>query len=79
MLDPNINKLEYPQKIELILGQCWAAWCIFHQAHGHDIEKCQTLTHQLTGLVEKGLLKKHLQVRHKDDVLRQPNQKVVTL
>ena len=69
--DPNMtSKLEYPRKTERDLRHRCTACCIFHQAHMHDAMKCQTLTHQLIVLVEKGFLKKYLQIRYKGEGTR---------
>ena len=37
------------------------AWCEFHRAFGHNVERCIALCHQLADLVKDWFLKKYLE------------------
>lgn len=55
------SKLQFLKKIDRMLGARRDAWCKFHQARGHETEKCLTLKYQLTKLVKEGFLAKYIQ------------------
>jgi len=43
------------------LGSRRAAWCKFHKAFEHSVERCITLSYQLASLVKDGFLKEYLE------------------
>jgi len=55
------DKLEFPQKTDRNLGSRRDAWCEFHKAFGHNVERCIALDHQLASLVKEGFLKEYLE------------------
>jgi len=48
------DKLNFPQKTDRSLGSRRDAWCEFHRAFGHNVERCIVLGHQLASLVKEG-------------------------
>jgi len=58
-VDVNVH-LRFPEPTTRTLGRDQKTWCEFHQAWGHDTERCFTLTEQLLRLKDKGYLDKHL-------------------
>ena len=55
------DKLKFPQKTDRSLRSQRDAWCEFHKAFGHNVERCIALGHQLASLVKKGFLKEYLE------------------
>ena len=60
------DKLKFPQKTDQNLGSRRDAWCEFHRAFGHNVERCITLGHQLASLVKEGFLKEYLEVNQEE-------------
>jgi len=53
------DKLKFSQKKNRFLGSRRDAWCNFHRAFGHSIERCITLSYQLASLIKEGFLKEY--------------------
>jgi len=49
------DKLKFPQKTDRKLGSQKDAWCEFHKAFGHNVERCIALGHQLASFVKEYL------------------------
>jgi len=55
------NKLNFPQKMDRNVGSQRDAWCEFHKAFRHNVERCIALGHQLADLFKDGFLKEYLE------------------
>jgi len=56
------DKLKFSQKMDRNLGSRTDAWCEFHKAFGHNVERCIALGHQQASLVKEGFLKEYPEV-----------------
>jgi len=48
------------------LGSRSDAWCDFHRAYGHRIERCIAPSYQLANLVKEGFLEEYLEVNQEE-------------
>jgi len=61
-----VDKLKFPQKTNQNLVSQRDAWCEFHKAFRHNVERCITLGQQLFSLVKKGFLKEYLEANKEE-------------
>jgi len=66
--DDVVDKLHFPNKTDRLLGSRKDDWCEFHRAQRHNVERCLTLTYQLSKLVKEGFLTKYI-----ENGLEEPN------
>jgi len=61
-----VDKLKFPQKTNRSLGSRGDAWCEFHRAFGHNVERCISLGFQLASLDKEGFLKEYLEASQEE-------------